>query len=300
MDEQTAGLVVDAQAEGDVAEDKTFETPQDDDGTRAGGVEPDEPGVDWLSPQNLPTDANELQEWLSARWAPWMRLLHELGVEPFTAWEFEQIVKEAEPTLKDIENGFASMYSPSCKAAEEKYEGADVAMLFRDAQQAIGELTAALHSVLHAKVAYWKRFAIEDWEREEIDALVEANPLPAGPSAAPERPRRFVLSLLQPGALAVNFKVTDEPAEGQPDLSDPEPGVRYEVQRRIGEHGHFEHLATTESLGFRDTSLPVGTRHVVYRVTPVREQRMGAPGYVQIDLFPESNAASIQENPRLA
>lgn len=258
-------------------------------------IEDQEPS--WLDSNRWPTDADELQEWLGSRWAVWLRVLHDLGLEAFTVWEFAQLVNEAEATMKDMESGFASMYSPACKAAEDKFASAELSTLYQEADRMIDELTTALRSVLHARARAHAQWPMEDWERDDLEAWIETTPTPSD-EPAPQKPRRFSLGLLQPGVLALQFKVTDEPAEGQPDLCDPEPGVVYQVQRRIGEHGVFEHLAMTEHLSFRDNTVPVGTQQIVYRITPVRGQRMGPPGHVRIDLFP--NGASMQEDPRLA
>lgn len=248
----------------------------------------------WMDPNRWPADADELQEWLGARSMAWLALLRQLGLEAFTVWEFAHLASEAESTMKDIESGLASMYSPSCKAAEEKFASAELSTLYQEADRMIDELTTALRSVLYARARDHAEWPMEDWEREDLQAWIESGPAPS-PEPAPRKPQRFNLSLLQPGALALQFKITEEPAEGAPDLSDPEPGVVYQVQRRVGEQGDFEHLTTTEHLGFRDNAIPVGTQRIVYRVTPVRGQRLGPPAHVRVDVFP--NGASMQEEP---
>lgn len=249
--------------------------------------------TDWLDPRNQPGSGDELLEWVSAHVPLWTRLAAELNIDAFGVWEFEQVVHEAEAVMKDMESGFASMYSPSCKAAEEKYENADIATLYGDAQAAIGQLAAALHGVLREKVRSFADMAFEDGEREEILALLGTQ-APAAPLPSPARPRGFTIELMQPGVLGIGFRVEGDGASG---LAGDEP-VRYEVQRRIAD-GAFEHLLSCDSTAFRDTGLPVGTRRVVYRVTAHRGRRIGAPGYARVDFFPEANGASLVENPSL-
>lgn len=246
-------------------------------------------GPDWLDPANLPSSGDEFLEWVGAHVPRWTRLVSSLNVDAFGAWELEQVVHEAEALMKDMESGFASMYSPASKALEEEYQNADLAKLYRDGLGAIAQINAALRHALDERIRSFMDPWLEDWEREEIEGLLEAH---AWGSVTPDpgQPRGFRIDLLQPGALGIGF-------EGVP--SSPEAGgeakTMYQVQRRIA-NGAFEHLMGCESPGFRDTSLPVGTRAVVYRVTAHRGRRMGEPAYVRVELFPDANGASISES----
>ncbi|UYV13036.1 MAG: hypothetical protein NCW75_01825 [Phycisphaera sp.] len=260
----------------------------------SGSADSSTDSIDWLDPKNQPASGDDLLEWASAHVPLWTRLATELNIDAFGVWELEQVVHDAEAVMKDIESGFATMYSPSCKAAEEKYENADIATLYLDARAAIEQLNAALHGVLREKVRSFADMACEDGEREEILGILDV-PVPAAPWPSPARPHGFAIELMQPGVLGIGFQTMDDDVL---DGSDDEP-IRYEVQRRIAD-GAFEHLLSCDSTGFRDTALPVGTRRVVYRVTAHRGRRIGTPGYARVDFFPEANGASLVENPSLS
>ncbi len=259
-------------------------------GAPAGGADE---GPDWLDPANLPASGDEFLEWVGAQVPLWTRLASQLNVEAFGAWELEQVVHEAEALMKDMESGLASMYSPACKALEEEYQHADLAKLYRDGLKAIAHINAALHHALDERVRSMVDPWLEDWEREEIEGLLAAHAWGTA-TPGPGKPSGFRIDVMQPGTIGIGFEGVDgEGREG------PEPPVVYEVQRRIGD-GAFEHLVRCDSPAFRDTSLPVGTTRVVYRVTACRGRRMGEPAYARVDFFPEANASTLVEDPSLA
>jgi hypothetical protein len=250
-------------------------------------------GPDWLDPSNLPSSGDEFLEWVGAHVPRWTRLASQLNFEAFGAWEFEQVVHEAEALMKDMESGFASMYSPTCKALEEEYQHADLAKLYRDGLAAIEQINAALHHALDERVRSMVDPWLEDWEREEIEGLLEAHAW-GTPTPGPGRPSGFRIDAMPPGALGIGFEgVGPENSDGS------ELGIVYQVQRRIAS-GPFEYLTSCDSPAFRDTSLPVGTRVVVYRVTAHRGRRMGEPAYARVEFFPQANGATLVENPNLA
>ncbi|UYV12714.1 MAG: hypothetical protein NCW75_00135 [Phycisphaera sp.] len=94
----------------------------------------------------------------------------------------------------------------------------------------------------------------------------------ASPMPAPGTPFRFEFRLLDDGSIEATFKCDNRADRGR-----RLRGVVYEVRRRDGDDGGFEHVCTALERRFRDGTIPPGTPMVTYQVTALTSTRRGTP-----------------------
>lgn len=200
----------------------------------------------------IPERLADVVPWCESHLTAWAADPAAIGLDESTVTSLDAQTQEAEAARR---------------AYEQLQQAADAAL------QHSNNLTGTLRD--NASVAVGRVRAYAAAQPSPSAVLVKAL-LPgrrdASPMPAPGTPFRFEFRLLDDGSIEATFKCDNRADRGR-----RLRGVVYEVRRRDGDDGGFEHVCTALERRFRDETIPPGTPMVTYEVTALTSTRRGKP-----------------------
>ncbi|MEA2707502.1 MAG: hypothetical protein QOF78_103, partial [Phycisphaerales bacterium] len=88
------------------------------------------------------------------------------------------------------------------------------------------------------------------------------------PVPAPGTPTDFKVELRQDGAVILKWKCPNPPGS---------QGTTYDVRRKVGAQGGWQHIGATGIRTLTDETVPAGSSQVTYEITGFRSTRRGSP-----------------------
>jgi hypothetical protein len=113
-------------------------------------------------------------------------------------------------------------------------------------------------------------------------------PRPPSPAPPPGKPGNFAAALNAGGSVTLKWACANPRGTS---------GTLYQVWRRIGEAGAFQHLGATGVKRFTDATLPAGARAVTYQIQAVRSTAAGACAQFNVNFGVAGGTAVV---PKLA
>lgn len=215
-------------------------------------MEPARRAADPPGMSTIPERLADVVPWCETHLTAWAADPAAIGLDEATVTSLDAQTQEAEAARR---------------AYEQLQQAADAALARSN------NLTGTLRD--NASVAVGRVRAYAAAQASPSDVLAKAL-LPgrraASPLPEPGTPYRFAFRLLDDGSIEATFKCDNRADRGR-----RLRGVVYEVRRRDGDDGGFEHVCTALERRFRDETIPPGTPMATYQVTALTSTRRGTP-----------------------